>query len=772
MDGVRERLTRIGKREVDRAEGSHGGAGSGCRRLRGHLGRRGVVVGAQGKVELLASGGSCAVNLLGHGNVSAARGHVLVVELSSVAIDVRTVVDNLGLERLGGLVAHDSDGHLDVAVVSPAVAQVGRLVNRELVRTDLVEGKLIEDRLGLRIGALDGNLVAKLLAVLVEQREGELLMRLQRSAVHSLGDLEVSRGRSGMDVVELRGIDGGAVVGDLRNEVAAVLSVVNGDRDLDVAGVEPAIAQVGSLTHGVLVGAGGVEDEFAELGGAGAGAVDGNLVTDLLVVLVEQHEGELGVLLGVLRTVDRLVDLDGGSCLLGLVGVVELGRRGRAVGVGDGGSERVVVAALAHHNGGSDIGCLGPGTSTLRELGHLVDGVGVGLAHVLVRELRHGEGGGAVLAGGDVLERGCALVGGGGGELERLAGLGGGAVDGLDQAELELAGDLLEHVVEEGGLGVLRGHGVRDGARRERAVAHVGADRDGRGHVAGHGPAHRGRRGLMNEVLVGLTGVCQAELDLAEGGAGGAHRRGDVGLGHGSAHAGCPELEIELLVGLGGLTVHGLSDGDGRRARCLVEVVELSRARVRPVIDRSDKPVGGRVHLDAHRNNHVVVSGPSIAVVANLVNHIHIRAGLVKRQLVKGRRTAGRDAHRTAELLARGLAIGIGLVERKLKGLVGLDGGRAVHGLAHRDDSLAVGNMEVVERSRAAIGNRAVVVDLRHKIARGVVNRDLDRDVDVCVVGPTHTQVSGLVDNVLVHARLVIGDGAELGSARTGHRQR
>ena len=32
----------------------------------------------------------------------------------------------------------------------------------------------------------------------------------------------------------------------------------------------------------------------------------------------------------------------------------------------------------------------------LRELGHLVDGVGVGLAHVLVGELGHGEGSGAV----------------------------------------------------------------------------------------------------------------------------------------------------------------------------------------------------------------------------------------------------------------------------------------------------------------------------------------------------------------------------------------
>ena len=404
-----------------------------------------------------------------------------------------------------------------------------------------------------------------------------------------------------------------------------------------------------------------------------------------------------------------------------------------------------------------------------------MDAIGVSLAGVLVGELGHSEGGGAALGGRHVTEHRCVgsvVALGGGGELKRLTGLGRGAVDGLDQAELELAGGLPVHVIEEGRLRVLRGRGVRDSTRRERAVAHVGADRDGRGHVGCHGPAHRGGRGLVDDVLVGLAGVCQAELDLAEGGAGGAHRRGDVSLGHGGAHAGCPELEIELLVGLGGLTVHGLSDGDGRRARCLVEVVELSRSRVRSIIDRSDKPVGGRVHLDAHRNDHVVVSGPSIAVVANLVNHIHIRADLVKRQLVKSRRTAGRDAHRTAELLARSLAIGIGLVERELKGLVGLDGRRAVHGLAHRDDSLAVGNMEVVERSRAAVGNRTIVVDLRHKIARGVVNRDLDRDVDVCVVGPAHTQVSGLVDNVLVHARLAKGDGAELGSARTGHRQR
>ena len=140
MDGVRERLARIGKREVDRAEGGHGGAGGGCRRLRGHLGRRGVVVGAQGKVELLVGSRSCTVDQLSHGNVSATAGHMLVVELGGVAIDVGAVVDNLGLECLGRLVARDSDGHLDVAVVGPAIAQVGGLVNRELVRTDLVKG--------------------------------------------------------------------------------------------------------------------------------------------------------------------------------------------------------------------------------------------------------------------------------------------------------------------------------------------------------------------------------------------------------------------------------------------------------------------------------------------------------------------------------------------------------------------------------------------------------------------------------------------------------
>ena len=65
---------------------------------------------------------------------------MLVVELGGVAIDVGAVVDNLGLECLGRLVARDSDGHLDVSVVGPAIAQVGGLVNRELVRTDLVKG--------------------------------------------------------------------------------------------------------------------------------------------------------------------------------------------------------------------------------------------------------------------------------------------------------------------------------------------------------------------------------------------------------------------------------------------------------------------------------------------------------------------------------------------------------------------------------------------------------------------------------------------------------
>ena len=88
-----------------------------------------------------------------------------------------------------------------------------------------------------------------------------------------------------MDVVELRGVDGGAVVGDLRDEVAAVLGVVNGDRDLDVAGVEPAVAQVRGLVHGELVGAGSVKGQLAKL--SGTGTVDGDLVANLLVVLVE-----------------------------------------------------------------------------------------------------------------------------------------------------------------------------------------------------------------------------------------------------------------------------------------------------------------------------------------------------------------------------------------------------------------------------------------------------------------------------------------------------
>ena len=737
---------------------------------------RSVLIGADGtELERLARLGSLAVDGLCELELELARSRdVGVVERGSVGA---VGVGHVAFERAVTAV-RNTHGHGHIGSGRPTICVVADLVHdvgERLARSVNVVRDGIETRSATNHGGSVGKGLADPIALLVglieTEREAFALADLG-AAVDDLAHRDDGFARGDVGVVERGGVGAVCVLDGLDLEVAAVLGVADRDDGPDVGGVGPACTLRGGLVHGVAVGAGGVESQLAELGGAGA--LDSDLVAHLLAVLVEQSEGELpGEALSLLA-VDGLVHRERGAGGLGLVGVVELGSANICLGTGSVELVRDVgaqtgIGGYSHRDGGDDVRGVRP---TLRGGCDLVDAIGVGLAGVLVGELGHGEGGRAVLTGGDVLKRGRALVGGGGGELERLPCLGSGTVDGLAHRELELAGGLPVHVVEEGRLRVLRGRGVRDSAGRERAVAVVGADRDGRGHVAGHGPAHRGRRGLMNEVLVGLTGVCQAELDLAEGGAGGAHRRGDVGLGHGSSHAGCPELEIKLLVGLGSRAVHGLGDEDGRRARCLVEVVELSRTHVRPVIDRSDKPVGGRVHLDVHRNNHVVVSGPSIAVVANLVNHIRIRAGLVKRQLVKGRRAAGRDAHRTAELLARGLAIGIGLVKRKLKDLVGLDGGRTVHGLAHRDDSLAVGNMEVVERSRAAVGNRTIVVDLRHKVARSVVNGDLDRDVDVCVIGPTHTQVSGLVDNVLVHARLAKGDGTELGSARTGHRQR
>ena len=122
----------------------------------------------------MVDSGSCAINLLDHSDGGAAAGHVLVVELGRVAVDVGAVVGNLSLECLGRLVAGDRHGNLDIAVVGPAIAQVRGLMDRELVRANLVEGKLAEDRLGLVVETLDGDLVTKLLAVLVEQREGEL----------------------------------------------------------------------------------------------------------------------------------------------------------------------------------------------------------------------------------------------------------------------------------------------------------------------------------------------------------------------------------------------------------------------------------------------------------------------------------------------------------------------------------------------------------------------------------------------------------------------
>ena len=382
-----------------------------------------------------------------------------------------------------------------------------------------------------------------------------------------------------------------------------------------------------------------------------------------------------------------------------------------------------------------------------------MDGVGVGLAHVLVGELGHGKGGGTVLGGGDVLERGRALVGGGGGELERLAGLGGGAVDGLAHRELELAGGLLVGVVEERRGTVGRDRGVRDGAGRERAVAPVGADRDDHGHVVGHGPAHRGGRGLMNEVLVGLAGVCQAELDLAEGGAGGAHRRRDVSLGHGGALGHCLELEVESLVVARGLAVHGLGDGEGRGARGDVGVVERGSVGAVCVLDGLDLEVAAVAGV-ADRDGGLDVGGvgPACARSGGLAHGVAVGAGCVEGELAELGGAGALDGDLVAHLLA-------GLVEQSEGKLPGEALNLlAVDGLVHRErGACGLGLVGVVELGDVGAGG---VSHLGSKDALGVaLGGNLHRCDDVGSIRPTLRGCRELVDRVGVGlAGVLVGE--------------
>ena len=156
-------------------------------------------------------------------------------------------------------------------------------------------------------------------------------------------------------------------------------------------------------------------------------------------------EGERLADIVVLLAVDDLIHSKRRGGRFDLVGVVELGsahidlRASDIRPVRDVRREHTGVGRHAHRDGRDDIGGVRPSLARGRGL---VDAVGVDPAGVLVGELCHGEGGGAVLGRGDVGERGRVggvVALGGGGELERLPRLGGLAVDGLAHRELELA---------------------------------------------------------------------------------------------------------------------------------------------------------------------------------------------------------------------------------------------------------------------------------------------------------------------------------------------
>ena len=716
----------------------------------------------------LAVGGLAAVDGDGLERVALLlAGLVDLVELELkllVGVD-RTVVDGLlDIERRGGggisvverggvgaVAVLDGDAERAVAVVlgGHGGGHVGRGEPGVGVVTGLVDG-VGPGALALDLELLEAGGLAGLgrhgvndVLLSVEQLEAELLAGLRvGAAVDGLIDIDGGLALGGVGVGERGGVGPAAILDRGGQGAVGVLGDGDGRRGLDIGG--PTLVVVAGLANGVgelLASVGGgvlharERDGLAGLGGDGG---------DDLVVGVDELEGELLALDRLGAADDGLAHLDVGGAVGG-VGVVERGVGGLlARGVGDGdGQVALIVTGADGHRGGDVVG-LGPVRSV--QVGDLGDGVVIGLARVGVAEGDGSEGSLARGVGGHVLER-RAAVGGRGGELEGLAVLGGGAVNGLLEAQLEGAGGLLVGVVERGGVGAVA---VLNGDV-ERAVALIRGGH-GDGHVVRGGPTVAAVADLVDRVGLG-SDLGDGEL-IEAGGLAGLGGNGTELRARGALAL--VQVEGELLVGLrGGAAVDGLVDGDGGLARGRVLISKERGGAVSGGAGVRDGGAEGAVAVvdDLDGGGHVTRERPTGAVLAGLVDGVRellvgVGEAVVDRAEVDGLAVLSLNG---AELLARGA---VALVELELELLVGGGVGAALNRLVRGERGGAGGLVGVRDHAGVDAGGGLAVVDGGRELI-GVVLSHHDGNHDVAAVRPTGAERRGLGDHVVVRALLL-----------------
>ena len=194
-------LAGIGKPVRDVAEVGDRGAGRG-RLAAGALGhRRAGGHGPQLEVEALAGGGRGAVHGLGDLDGGAALGLVPVVEPGhhrAVGLVAALAVVDTRDVQVAVLAELHREGHGEVVVVGPAVAQLARLVDGVGVGAGLGELELAEGDGRAVLGGRDLVGAGHLLAVGVEQGEGEPLAGLDGAAVDGLLDPDLALGGLGL----------------------------------------------------------------------------------------------------------------------------------------------------------------------------------------------------------------------------------------------------------------------------------------------------------------------------------------------------------------------------------------------------------------------------------------------------------------------------------------------------------------------------------------------------------------------------------------------
>ena len=716
----------------------------------------------------LAVGGLAAVDGDGLERVALLlAGLVDLVELELkllVGVD-RTFVDGLlDIERRGGggisvverggvgaVAVLDGDAERAVAVVlsGHGGGHVGRGEPGVGVVTGLVDG-VGPGALALDLELLEAGGLAGLgrhgvddVLLSVEQLEAELLAGLRvGAAVDGLIDIDGGLALGGVGVGERGGVGPAAILDRGGQGAVGVLGDGDGRRGLGVGG--PTLVVVAGLANGVgellaSVGGGVIHvrerDGIAGLGGDGG---------DDLVVGVDELEGELLALDRLGAADDGLAHLDVGGAVGG-VGVVERGVGGLlARGVGDGdGQVALIVTGADGHRGGDVVG-LGPVRSV--QVGDLGDGVVIGLARVGVAEGDGSEGSLARGVGGHVLER-RAAVGGRGGELEGLAVLGGGAVNGLLEAQLEGAGGLLVGVVERGGVGAVA---VLNGDV-ERAVALIRGGH-GDGHVVRGGPAVAAVADLVDRVGLG-SDLGDGEL-IEAGGLAGLGGNGTELRARGALAL--VQVEGELLVGLRvGAAVDRLVDGDGGLAGGRVLISKERGGAVSGGAGVRDGGAEGAVAVvdDLDGGGHVTRERPTGAVLAGLVDGVRellvgVGEAVVDRAEVDGLAVLSLNG---AELLARGA---VALVELELELLVGGGVGAALNRLVRGERGGAGGLVGVRDHAGVDAGGGLAVVDGGRELI-GVVLIHHNGNHDVAAVRPTGAERRGLGDHVVVRALLL-----------------